>query len=206
MVSIGSRAAGTSHGPPGRIGGTTQRGVESTLVPAAASPLSLNVRDLVHRPGEMREREFEVPAPEQLGAGAAVVTEGTPLELEVRLEGLHDGILVTAEVETVATGECVRCLDPVSVPVEVEFQELFAYSPDEALDFAVRDDHVDLEPVVRDAVVLALPFQPVCRPDCPGLDPETGEKRVDQPEQPSREVIDPRWAALEGFQTDTDNT
>lgn len=187
-------------------GGIPERGVPSSLVPATASPLSLNVRDLVHRPGEMRERSLEVPAPEPLGAGAAVVAAGTPLDLEVRLEGLHDGILVSAEVDAVASGECVRCLDPVTIPVQVEFQELFAYSPDEALDFAVRDDHVDLEPVVRDAVVLALPFQPVCRPDCPGLDPETGEKLTAQPEQPSREVIDPRWAALEGFQTDTDNT
>ena len=118
----------------------------------------------------------------------------------MKLEGLHEGILVSAEIETEATGECVRCLDPVSIPVQVEIQELFAYSLDEAFDFAVRDDHVDLEPVVRDAVVLALPFQPVCRPDCPGLDPETGEKLADNPERSPREVLDPRWAALEGFQ------
>jgi uncharacterized protein len=173
-------------------------------VPAATNPLDLNVRDLVHRPGEMRERTLDVSAPEQFGAGAAVVPEGAPMELDVRLEGLHDGILVSAEVATPAAGECVRCLDPVSIPVQVEFQELFAYSPDEAFDFAVRDDHVDLEPVVRDAVVLALPFQPVCRPDCPGLDPETGEKLADHPERSPREVLDPRWAALEGFQTDSD--
>jgi uncharacterized protein len=168
------------------------------------SPLSLNVRDLIHRPGEMRERTVDVPAPEQFGAGAATVPAGTPLELDVRLESLHDGILVSADIATSASGECVRCLDPVTLPVEVEFQELFAYSPDEAFDFAVRDDHVDLEPVVRDAVVLALPFQPVCRPDCPGLDPETGEKLADHPERPAREVLDPRWAALEGFTPDSE--
>ena len=162
----------------------------------------MNVRDLVHRPGEMRERALDVAAPEQLGAGAAVVPAGTPLELDVRLEGLHEGILVSADVSTTASGECVRCLDPVSIPVQVEFQELFAYSADEAFDFAVRDDHVDLEPVVRDAVVLALPFQPVCRPDCPGLDPETGEKLADHPDRTPRELLDPRWAALEGFTPD----
>src|SRR4051812_20990704 len=153
----------------------------------------------------MRERTIEVPAPEQFGAGVATVKAGTPVTLDVRLEGLHEGILVTAEVDTVATGECVRCLDPVSLPVQVEFQELFAYSSNEAFDFAVRDDHVDLEPVVRDAVVLALPFQPVCRPDCPGLDPETGEKLADHPDRSPREVLDPRWAALQGFAPDNDN-
>ena len=152
----------------------------------------------------MRERALDLTAPEQYGAGAATVKVGTPMQLDVKLEGLHEGILVTADIETEATGECVRCLDPVNIPVQVEFQELFAYSADEAFDFAVRDDYVNLEPVVRDAVVLALPFQPVCRPDCPGLDPETGERLADHPERSPREVLDPRWAALEGFQTDSD--
>src|SRR5690349_204612 len=152
----------------------------------------------------MRERTIDVTLPEQFGAGAAVVPAGTALTMDVRLEGLHEGVLVSAEIDTTATGECVRCLDPVSIPVQVEFQELFAYSPDEAFDFAVQDDHVNLEPVVRDAAVLALPFQPVCRPDCPGLDPETGEKLADHPERSPREVLDPRWAALEGFTPDND--
>jgi uncharacterized protein len=150
----------------------------------------------------MRERSIEFDAPERLGEGVAYVKQGEPIVLDVRLEGLHDGILVTAEASTTAVGECVRCLDPVTLPVRVEFQELFAYSPDEALDFAVRDDQVDLEPVVRDAVVLSLPFQPVCRPDCPGLDPVTGEKLSGAPGDERPRAADPRWAALEGFRTD----
>ncbi len=171
-------------------------------MPAHTSPFDLPVYDLVHRPGEMRERSIEFDAPERLGEGVAYVKQGEPIVLDVRLEGLHDGILVTAEASTTAVGECVRCLDPVSLPVEVEIQELFAYSPDEAFDFAVHDDYVDLEPVVRDAVVLSLPFQPVCRPDCPGLDPETGLKLADDPDRKPREVLDPRWAALQGFTPD----
>jgi uncharacterized protein len=171
-------------------------------VSAAKSPYDLDVHDLMHRPGEMRERELDFDAPEQLGVGLAVIKEGAQIQIGVRMEGLHDGILVSCEIETVADGECVRCLDPISIPVEVEFQELFAYSPDEAFDYEVHDDHVSLEPVVRDAVVLALPFQPVCRPDCPGLDPETGERLADSPEKAPREVLDPRWSALEGFQAE----
>jgi uncharacterized protein len=185
-----------SRAAPGRL--------NSPLVPATTSPFVVDVRDLMHRPGEMRERSLEIALPEQFGAGAATVAAGTGLSLDLRLEGLHEGVLVTGEVETTAAGECVRCLDPVSLPVQVDFQELFAYSPDEAFDFQVRDDHVDLEPVVRDAVVLALPFQPVCRPDCPGLDPDTGEKLTDDADRPAREVLDPRWAALEGFHPDSE--
>ena len=169
------------------------------------TPYTVAVHDIMHRPGELRERTMDVTLPEHLGEGAARVPEGAKLEIDLRLEGLHDGILVTGEIEAEATGECVRCLDPVAIPLRVEFQELFAYSDDEAFDFSVRDDHVNLEPVVRDAVVLSLPFQPVCRPDCPGLDPETGEKLADSPERQSRAVTDPRWSALEGFQPATDD-
>jgi uncharacterized protein len=135
----------------------------------------------------------------------AFIAEGTPLDLDVRLEGLHDGILVTAEVSTVASGECVRCLDEVSLPIEVEFQELFAYSPTEELEYSVHDNHVDCEQLVRDAVVLELPFQPLCNEDCLGLDPETGEK-LSEPRSTTSSDIDPRWAALEALASDTTTT
>lgn len=158
----------------------------------------------MHRPGEMRERTVDFAAPEKLGEGAASVAEGESIHLELRLEGLHDGVLASGEVDTVARAECVRCLDPVEIETQVEFQELFAYSPDEAFDYVVRNDQLDLEPVVRDAVVLSLPFQPVCRPDCPGLDPLTGERLPDGFEQEIVEAPDPRWAALEGLRTDID--
>ena len=110
------------------------------------------------------------------------------------------GILATADVETTAVGECVRCLIEVEQPVEVEIQEVFAYDEDEAFDYQVQDDHVDLEPVIRDAVVLSLPFQPVCQEDCPGLCPECGVRLLDNPGHEHEQPIDPRWAALAGLE------
>lgn len=163
------------------------------------TPYTIGVRDIVGRPGEMREHTVEVSSPERLGEGLVAVEQGTPVHVDVRLESVHEGILVTAEVETRADGECGRCLREMSEPVEVEFQELFAYSGSEASEYEVLNDHVDLEPLVRDAVVLSLPFQPVCTPDCPGLDPETGERLERRPEPESREASDPRWAALAEF-------
>ncbi len=165
--------------------------------------LSLPVFDLIHRPGEMRERQLDVAAEEGFGNAVIGVKKGATIEVDARLESLHDGILVTAGVDTVAEGECVRCLIDVALPVRVDIAELFAYSEDEAFDYTVADEHVDLETLVRDAVVLALPFQPVCRPDCPGLDPETGERLADFPDRKPAEVLDPRWSALAGFQADT---
>jgi uncharacterized protein len=169
------------------------------------SPLNLNVRDLINRPGEMREEQFTIDVAEQMGAGLVAVRSGAALDVDARLESVHEGILVTAEVDAVAEGECGRCLIDIALPVEVEFQELFGYHSGEAIEYEVQDDHVDLESLIRDAVVLALPFQPVCRPDCPGLDLETGLRLADHPELVTPEHSDPRWAALTGFQASEDS-
>ena len=162
-------------------------------------PFSLNVRDIVRKPGEMREHTLTVTIPEQWGEGIVSIPAGSEVQVDVRLESVHEGILATGEVFADFTGECSRCLTDITEGVEVEFQELFAYSVDEATDFAVQDDHVDLETPVRDATVLSLPFQPVCQPDCPGLDPATGERLTAQPVERAEAPVDPRWAALQGL-------
>ncbi|UOQ58775.1 DUF177 domain-containing protein [Leucobacter allii] len=162
-----------------------------------------NIRDIAGRPGEMRERSRELAVPERLGEGLARVPAGETLALDVRLESVHEGILVSAEARTTVHAECGRCLKDFTTPFQVEFQELFAYTPTEADEYGVHGDHVDLEPPLRDAVVLALPFQPVCRPDCPGLDPESGELREAEAAAVPEAEIDPRWAALAGYQTGT---
>jgi uncharacterized protein len=164
------------------------------------------VLDLVRRPGEMREQSIRVDAPYRMGEGLVSVPEGEPVDLDVRLESVHEGIVVSGDVHTRALGVCGRCLIDIALPVQVDFQELFAYSSGEAFDFEVHDDHVDLEPLVRDAVVLSLPFQPVCRPDCPGLDPETGERLADESAREPRELLDPRWSALAGFRASEDDS
>lgn len=163
------------------------------------TPFTVPVYDLMHRPGEMRERTLDVVVPEGFGNAVIGIRDNASLTVDVRLESLHDGILVTGTVDTVAEGECVRCLIDVRIPVEVEFAELFAYSVDEAFDYTVSDDHVDLEPLVRDAVVLSLPFQPVCQEDCLGLCPQCGVRLLDNPGHEHEEPIDPRWAALAGL-------
>lgn len=167
------------------------------------TPYTVPVYDLMHRPGEMRESDLEISTPTRLGEGLVAVQQGSPLDIALRIESLHDGLLVSAHVEAETSGECSRCLKPITQSVEVDFAELFAYSNDEAFDYQVQDDHVDLEPVVRDAVVLSLPFQPVCRPDCPGLDPETGERVEDMVDYHPREVLDPRWSALSQLVADS---
>jgi Predicted metal-binding, possibly nucleic acid-binding protein len=163
------------------------------------TPLTLDVLDLVHRPGEYRDKDIDVTAPEGWGNAVIGVREGEPMHLSVRLESLADGILVTADVETIARGECVRCLIDIEQTVQVEIQELFAYSLDEAVEYEVHENHVDLEPVLRDTVVLSLPFQPVCQEDCTGLCPQCGVRLLDNPGHEHEAPVDPRWAALGGL-------
>ncbi|MFO7691431.1 MAG: DUF177 domain-containing protein [Cryobacterium sp.] len=167
------------------------------------TPYTVDVRDLINRPGTMQERHLDIVVPEDLGAGLVAVKADSTLSADLRLEAMHEGILVSISVTGSAEGVCGRCLKDMVRPVRVEFAELFGYSQDEAFEFEILDDHVDVESLVRDAVVLSLPFQPVCRRDCPGLDSETGEPLDDSPELEPSEATDPRWSALAGFQAST---
>ncbi|MFM9134454.1 MAG: YceD family protein [bacterium] len=148
-----------------------------------------------------------VPAPEGLGVALARVPPGTDVELDLRLESVVEGVLVTGTAAYEVAGDCARCLDPVSYDEEAEFTELFAYpatdargreidegEADEEAPSRIEGDIIDLEPVVRDAVVLRLPIAPLCREDCPGLCATCGE-RLDDPGH-VHEEIDPRWEAL----------
>jgi uncharacterized protein len=143
-----------------------------------------------------------VPAPADLGIEVLRVPEGAPVELDLRTEAVMEGVLVTGTARAALEGECVRCLEPISDEIEVRFQELFVYDdrevdPDEELEVSkLQDDLVDLEPLLRDAVVLALPFQPLCEDDCPGLCAECGARLADDPDHSHGEPVDPRWAAL----------
>ncbi|GAA1521957.1 hypothetical protein GCM10009788_27280 [Nocardioides humi] len=151
-----------------------------------------------------------MPAPADLGIEVLSVPEGAPVELDLRLEAVMEGVLVTGTASAVLEGECARCLEPIRDDLEVTFQELFVY--DDIRDSAeaeeddevsmLQDDLVDLEPLLRDAVVLALPFQPLCQDDCPGLCPECGVRLADEPGHRHEAAIDPRWAALTELRQD----
>ena len=63
----------------------------------------------------------------------------------------------------------------------------------------MEGDIMDLEPPIRDAIVLDLPINPLCSDDCPGLCPECGGKWAELPADHAHEVIDARWAGLNGL-------
>jgi uncharacterized protein len=157
------------------------------------------VNDLTRRPGQMNELELDIELTTPMGQGAATVPVGEVIELNLRLESVHEGILATGEVDSTAKAECSRCLEPLNLAVEVDFQELFAYSLEQEDDFLVQDEKIDLEQAITDAVVLSLPFKPVCSEDCLGLCSECGMKLAEDPEHVHQAQIDSRWSELESF-------
>ena len=178
----------------------------STLDPR--SPLVFDTRELGRKPGAMQQAQRSVPAPTELSLGGVVgVPAKADIELDLRLESVMEGVLVSGTARAPLAGECVRCLDPIDGEISVEIQELYAY-PDRVLDDAgaddvervVEDELIDLEPALRDAVVLALPQAPLCRADCPGLCSECGARLADDPAH-EHEIADPRWAALAELRT-----
>ncbi|MCX5035097.1 DUF177 domain-containing protein [Streptomyces coelicoflavus] len=178
-------------------------------------PLVFDTHELGRRPGALQRLTRTVDAPRDFGLqGVIGVPEGAPVELDLRLESVMEGVLVTGTARARARGECVRCLESLEQQLEADFQELFSYPDaddrgrpvaepgDDAEDdedrFFVEDGLIGLEPVLRDAVVLALPMQPVCQEDCQGLCSECGVRLSDDPDH-HHDAVDIRWAALQGL-------
>jgi uncharacterized protein len=163
----------------------------------------------------MRTDARTVQAPADLGTDVIGIPEGDDVELDLRLEAVMEGVLVSGSVRGRAVGECVRCLGEVVEDVDVSLTELYVYPERAAAAAQAGDDEEDvrelegdlinLEPVLRDTVVPALPFQPLCQPDCPGLCSECGARLADDPDH-SHETLDPRWSALGGLVGQDDET
>jgi uncharacterized protein len=175
------------------------------------APFVLDTRELGRRPGSQRLKSFSAPAPADLGIEVLRVPEGSPVDFELRLEAVMEGVLVTGEAHASLEGECARCLGEIHDETVVDFQELFVYEESDtataAEDEDVRSlegDLLDLEPLLRDAIVLTLPFQPLCRDDCPGLCTECGARLADDPGHHHDDPVDPRWAALQALSAPSD--
>ena len=164
--------------------------------------LLIAVHDLIKKPGTMREKQLDVVIDEPMANFAIGIPAGSTIEIDARFESVHEGILVTGDAFATASGECSRCLDPIDSAVEVEFQELFAYSGTSEDDFVVENESIDLDQVIRDAVVLSLPFQPVCSAGCKGLCVTCGAKLNEDPQHAHEAPVDPRWNALTNLKED----
>ncbi|MGI8577232.1 MAG: YceD family protein [Nocardioidaceae bacterium] len=165
----------------------------------ARSPLVINTHEVGRRPGSMRTSELEVPAPAQLGSELLGVPQGSPVDVRLRLEAVMEGVLATGTAHALLVGQCARCLDSLEDELEVTLQELYVYPESDAEEneaSRLEGEFLDLEPVLRDSIVLGLPWQPLCQPECFGLCLDCGARLADDPDHAHEEGVDPRWAPL----------
>jgi uncharacterized protein len=202
----------------------------NTRTNAPRGALVFDMRSLGRQAGSSRTQQLTVPAPDHLFLELARVPVGDEVKLDLKFEAVTEGVLVTGSATAPLGGECARCLTPLASSVTADFTELYLYPQDkhdkhhqhekhdkrhqhdkherfdddtEQDDEELRyldGDQLDLEPVLRDAVVLALPMSPLCREDCPGLCVECGVPLADAgPDHRHEAATDPRWAGLKQY-------
>lgn len=171
-----------------------------------ADPYVLDVHNF-RRAGDSKQVRRAAPAPADLGNPVISVPVGSEVDLDLLLESVVEGVLVDGRARYRAVGQCSRCLEPLAEDREAAVSQLFLWQApdhvatggdadeDEALPLISAMGLLDLEPEVRDAIVLDLPLAPVCDDDCPGLCAECGARLADDPGH-GHEQADPRWAGL----------
>jgi len=166
---------------------------------------SIPIHDLRRQPGEMMTITRTFPSPERIGIDVIAIEPESEMLMSGKVESVSTGVLVSCQIESSASGECVRCLDPIPLPIHVVIQELYYYCLPSDLDedddepLLISEEQVDLLPPIRDAVILDLPLTPHCSEECLGLCPECGEKLGVDPDNPkshTHQSVDPRWAKL----------
>jgi len=155
----------------------------------------LNVGFIIHETiGYSRDFPFEAAAvhlPPDL--------ELTDLVGDVRVTRTAQGLLVQVKMAARTPAECVRCLEEFNQPLQIGFTELYAFSPNSLTESGLlvpESGKIDLAPLIREEMLLALPISTICRSDCRGLCPVCGENlnRAQCNHQP--EIIDPRLEVL----------
>jgi uncharacterized protein len=167
------------------------------------SPFVLDTRELGRRPGSMRRVQRVAAAPADWALELVRVPDGAEVELDLRLEAVMEGVLVSGSVRAPLAAECGRCLEPVEDVLVADVQELYAYDAADAADDApvLSGDLLDLRPLLRDAVVLALPINPVCDEACAGLCASCGARLADLPADHAHDDVDPRWSKLSALRS-----
>ncbi len=162
-------------------------------------PFLVNVADLVHKPAARRRERLRGTLP-GLKVGVAEVPAADPVDVETTLEWVTDGLLAGGSISAPWRADCQRCLGPAQGRIDFEFRELFERQPRDGESYRLGQDSIDMEPLVREAIMLELPLVPLCREGCAGLCPTCGADLNQGPCGCLPPGVDPRWAALEGFE------
>lgn len=168
-------------------------------------PLVVAVADLLGRPGAQRVVEVDAELPD-LAISSAGVPPGERVLARLLLDSTGSALVVSGEMRAPFVGECRRCLRAVEGEAVAEVKEVYERHPTEGETYLLDGDEIDLEPLVRDAVLLALPIAPLCAEDCGGPWPEAYEVTPVDDAGGDDEPVDPRWAALDQLRAEDPGT
>lgn len=160
--------------------------------------LRLNVGFIIHQTvGYSREFPFDVPSIRLLPDLDLLDFSG-----QVRVSRTAQGLLVQTAMHAAKTAECVRCLDEFIQPLQIDFTELYAFSASSVTDSGLlvpENGKLDLAPLVREEMLLAVPINPLCRPDCKGLCPVCGENLNSAAYDHGHDEVDPPLGSLKSL-------
>lgn len=161
------------------------------------TPLVVNVVELLRVPGTTKNVDVSVACADLDFDDARIVDE--PVGVEIALESLSNGITASGRVAATWSGECRRCLARVGGRLSVEIDELYQRTLEDPDAHPIEGDQINLLPMVRENILLALPLGPLCRDDCPGFCGQCGADLSAGPCGCVPVVGDPRWAALDAL-------
>lgn len=169
--------------------------------PVVVEGFVVDVVNLLRWPGSQAVAQLDEPMSDLATSAAAA----SHVRGALVVDAMSDSLSVTGELTVDWQGDCRRCLGDAEGSCTVDFQEIFERRPVEGETFQLTDDTVDLEPMVRELVMLGLPLAPLCGDDCRGPAPEAFPALPEVDEEPTPSG-DPRWAALDALVFDDDDT
>jgi uncharacterized protein len=162
-----------------------------------AKPLIINVVELLRWPGTTKNVAVSLDVVDLEFDDARIVDE--PVDVAMHLESMSNGISVQGTASATWSGVCRRCVAELSVRMTVEISELYQKELEDPDAYVIDNDQLNLLPMVRENILLAIPLGPLCRPDCPGLCPHCGIDLAESSCQCEISTADPRWGALEAL-------
>lgn len=163
-----------------------------------ASPLVLNTIELLRRPGSSRRIDTRIVAAD-VAVDDERIADDESVDVTITVESANGGLVVRGDATTSASLVCARCLETLRATVTAEVEEVFQRVPEHPDAVALEGEQLDLRPVVREGILLAIPVAPLCSPDCPGLCATCGAELAAGACGCVSEVGDPRWAVLDAL-------
>lgn len=163
--------------------------------------LQIDVSNLAGKPGSTRKLASSGPV-EGFRSGLGWIEDGDSIRIDLLLQSAGDGIEVTGDAWGRLHLSCSRCLIEYEQDFKLSLDEKFFFEPDVAEEnegYLVRDQVIDLEPMLRDVIVLDIPIRPVHAEDCKGLCPECGADLNVSDCRHAEHAIDARWAPLQSL-------